>query len=103
MDNTDLDNSKARSAEETLRKVNQDLERLQEELAHQLNQDGQTLGDKGARLLEEIRTLEGLAHRLRSQIEKPQPTVHPISTSATREEPVNQPPTAPPSPKPKPK
>lgn len=103
MDNTDLDNSKARSAEETLRKVNQDLERLQEELAHQLNQDGQPLGDKGARLLEEIRTLEGLAHRLRSQIEKPQLTVEPIPPSATREEPVNRPPTPPPTPKPKPK
>jgi drug/metabolite transporter (DMT)-like permease len=78
MDNTDSRDSKVRSAEETLRKVNQDLERLQDELAHQLNQDGQPLGDRGVKLLEEIRTLEGLAHRLRSQIESQQARLDPI-------------------------
>lgn len=82
MDNTDLDNSKARSAEETLRKVNQDLKRLQE-LAHKLSQDGQLLGDRSAKLLEEIRTLEDLAHRLRSQIESQPAEFDPIPTPPT--------------------
>ncbi|MDJ1176928.1 EamA family transporter [Roseofilum capinflatum] len=101
MDNTDLDNSKARSAEETLRKVNQDLERLQEELAHQLSQDGQPLGDRGARLLEEIRTLEGLAHRLRSQIEsKHLEQIPKVPGPSAQEETVNPPPEMTPKPKP---
>lgn len=91
MDNTDLDNSKARSAEETLRKVNQDLERLQEELAYQLNQDGQSLGDRSARLLEEIRTLEGLASRLRSQIESKPAQLDQIPTPAAPVPPKSNP------------
>ncbi|MDJ1184790.1 DMT family transporter [Roseofilum casamattae] len=64
MDNTDLDNSK--TPKDTLKQVNQQLERL---LARQREIDGRDANGDSARLLEEIQTLEALAGRLRSQLE----------------------------------
>ncbi len=62
MDNTDSDHSQA--PEDTLIKVNEELERLKAE-AYELEQHGERLQEQSVRLQEDIQRLEHLANELR--------------------------------------